>query len=61
LSVFELQKLDLKLHKMNSIRSVQGSLAIEGNTLNEEQISAILGGKKVIAPPSKILEVKKCY
>ncbi len=35
---------------------MHGSLAIEGNTLSEEQITAILDGKRVLAPPRDILE-----
>jgi Fic family protein len=31
----------LKLRKANRIRTIQGSLAIEGNTLSTEQITAI--------------------
>ncbi len=37
----------LRLRRINKIKTVQGSLAIEGNTLNEEQISALLDGKVV--------------
>lgn len=46
----------LRLRRINRIRTVAGSLAIEGNTLNEEQITAILEGKRVIAPPREIQE-----
>jgi len=49
---------ELKLRKANRIRTIQGSLAIEGNTLSEEQITAILNGKPVIAPPKEIQEVR---
>ena len=35
----------LRLRRINRIRTIQGSLAIEGNTLSEEQITAILDGK----------------
>ena len=49
---------DLRLRRINRIRTIQGSLAIEGNTLNEQQITAILDGKTVIAPPREIREVK---
>ncbi|ACL03774.1 filamentation induced by cAMP protein Fic [Desulfatibacillum aliphaticivorans] len=49
---------DLKLRKLNQVKTIQGSLAIEGNTLNEEQVSAIFEGKRVLAPPKDILEVK---
>ena len=48
----------LRLRRINRVRTIQGSLAIEGNTLSEEQITAILEGKKVIAPPREIQEVR---
>jgi len=49
---------DLRLRRVNRIRTIQGSLAIEGNTLSEQQITAILDGKVVIAPPREVQEVK---
>jgi Fic family protein len=48
----------LRLRRANRIRTVQGSLAIEGNTLSEAQITAILDGKRIIAPPKEVLEVQ---
>lgn len=48
----------LRLRRINRIRTIRGSLAIEGNTLSEEQITAILAGKRVIAPPREIQEVR---
>ena len=48
----------LKLRKANRIQTIQGSLAIEGNTLSTEQITAILNGKPVIAPPKEVQEVR---
>lgn len=48
----------LRLRRINRVRTIRGSLAIEGNTLNEEQITAILDGKRVIAPPREIQEVR---
>lgn len=48
----------LRLRRSNRIRTIQGSLAIEGNTLTEEQITAILEGRRVIAPPREVLEVQ---
>lgn len=48
----------LRLRRVNRIRTIQGSLAIEGNTLSEAQITAILDGKQVIAPPKEIQEVR---
>lgn len=49
---------DLRLRRINRIRTIRGSLAIEGNTLSETQITAILDGKMVIAPPREIQEVR---
>lgn len=48
----------LLLRRINRIRTIQGSLAIEGNTLSEEQITAILDGKRIIAPPREVQEVR---
>lgn len=48
----------LMLRKANRIQTIQGSLAIEGNTLSTEQITAILNGKPIIAPPKEVQEVR---
>ena len=48
----------LRLRRINRIRTIQGSLAIEGNTLSEAQITAILNGRRVIAPPREVQEVR---
>ncbi|MCK4563142.1 MAG: Fic family protein [Verrucomicrobia bacterium] len=49
---------DLRLRRIHRIQTIHGSLAIEGNTLSEEQISTILDGKPVIAPPREVQEVR---
>ena len=49
---------DLRLRRINRIRTIRGSLAIEGNTLSEGQIAAILDGKPVIAPLREVQEVR---
>jgi len=49
---------NLRLRRVNRIRTIQGSLAIEGNTLTEQQITAILDGKRVMAPPKDVLEAR---
>ena len=49
---------DLHLRRINRIRTIQGSLAIEGNILSEEQISTILDGKPVVAPLRDIQEAR---
>lgn len=48
----------LRLRRENRIRTIRGSLAIEGNTLTEDQITAILEGKRVLAPAKEIQEVR---
>ncbi len=58
LAVLAEQSRALRLRRVNRIRTVHGSLAIEGNTLSEAQITAILDGKRVIAPPREVLEAK---
>lgn len=47
-----------ELRKKNRIKTIQSSLEIEGNTLTEEQITALLENKRVIAPKKDILEVQ---
>ena len=47
-----------RLSRSNRIRAVTGTLAIEGNTLSEAQIAAILDGKWVIAPPREVQEAR---
>lgn len=49
------------LRRANRIRTIQGSLAIEQNTLSIEQVTAVLNGKQVLAPPKDIAEVKNAY
>ncbi len=55
---YQLLTGNLKLRRQNKIKTVMSSLAIEGNTLNEDQISDIIDGKSVLGPPREILEVK---
>ena len=49
------------LRRTNRIRTVHGSLAIEQNTLSLEQVTAVINGKHVLAPPRDIAEVKNAY
>ena len=49
------------LRRSNRIRTIHGSLAIEQNTLSLEQVTAVLDGKQVLAPPKDIAEVKNAY
>lgn len=49
------------LRRRNRIQTIYSSLAIEQNTLSMEQVTAVLNGKHVIAPPREITEVKNAY
>jgi len=53
-----LYKPPTELRKKNRIKTIQSSLEIEGNTLTEEQITALLNDKRVIAPQKDIVEVQ---
>lgn len=48
----------VRLRKINHVRTIRGTTAIEGNTLTEEQITAILAGKRVAGSSREIAEVK---
>jgi Fic family protein len=50
--------MNLRLRRINRIRTITGSLAIEGNTLSEAQITALLDGKPVLAPPRELQEAR---
>jgi Fic family protein len=45
------------LRKRNRIRTIQASLAIEGNTLSIDQVTAIVENKRVLGPAKDIREV----
>ena len=46
-----------QLRKQNRIKTIAGTLAIEGNTLSLEQITAIIEGKHILGEPKEIAEV----
>ena len=46
-----------KLRKQNKIKTIHSSLKIEGNTLTEEQITALLENKRVLGSKKDVLEV----
>jgi Fic family protein len=52
-----LNKQSPQLRKQNKIKTVHSSLSIEGNTLTEDQVSAILENKRVVGPKKDIIEV----
>lgn len=49
------------LRRTNRINTIYSSLAIEQNTLSIDQVTAVIAGKRVIAPPKDIAEVKNAY
>jgi len=49
------------LRRSNRIKTIYGSLAIEQNTLTIGQVTAVLEGKRVLAPPKDIAEVRNAF
>lgn len=49
---------NLRLHRVNRIQTILGTLAIEGNTLSAEQVTAVLEGKPIVAPLNEVQEVR---
>jgi len=47
-----------QLRKENRIKTITGTLAIEGSTLTEDQVSAVLDGKPVLASVRELAEVQ---
>ncbi len=54
---YYLDKPSPNLRKQNKIKTIHSSLKIEGNTLSEKQITALLENKRVIGPKEDISEV----
>jgi Fic family protein len=52
-----LDKPSPKLRKENRIKTIHSSLSIEGNTLTEEQITALIENKRIIGPEKDVNEV----
>ena len=52
------QEDTLRLRRANRIKTIHSSLAIEGNTLSEGEVQAVLEGKTVVAPLKEIQEVR---
>ena len=57
-SALFLHKPPAELRKRNRIKTIQSTLEIEGNTLSEEKITAILENKRVTGKGNEIAEVK---
>lgn len=50
--------LSPQLRKTNKIKTITGTLQIEGNSLTEAQVSAILDGKRVLGSALELAEVQ---
>lgn len=50
--------LSPRLRRTQRIRTLHATLAIEANSLSVEQITALLDGKRVIAPPRDVQEAR---
>ena len=48
----------VQLRKINRMKTIHGTLAIEGNSLSEEQVTALIEGKSVVAPLREVQEVR---
>lgn len=57
-NIKEVAEHELRLRKVNRIKTIHSSLAIEGNNLTEGQVADIINGKSVVAPIHEIQEVK---
>ena len=53
-----LVKPEARLRRQNRIKTIHSSLSIEGNTLNIENVTALLDNHKVIGPEKDIIEVQ---
>ena len=60
-SVTDKISMNPTLRRTNRIQTIYSSLAIEQNTLDIEPVTAVLSGKRVIAPPKDIAEVQNAY
>ena len=61
ISVYEGLTTNPKLRRENRIRTIHSSLAIEQNTLTIDQVTDVINGKRVLAPPADIKEVQNAY
>ena len=61
LSAYEGLTTNPILRRENRIKTIHSSLAIEQNTLSIGQVTDIIDGKRVLAPPAEIKEVQNAY
>lgn len=49
------------LRRVNRLKSIQSSLAIEGNSLTLDEVTAVIDGMEVDGPKREIKEIKNAY
>ena len=54
-------KRDFQLHRNNRVRTIHASLAIEGNSLSLNDVTAVIEGKRIAGKQEDIKEVKNAY
>ena len=54
-------KRNIQLHRENRIRTIYSSLAIEGNSLSLDEVTAVIQGKIVAGKQEDVKEVKNAY
>ena len=52
---------NIRLHRENRLRTIQSSLAIEGNSLSLGEVTAVLEGKVVAGKQEDVKEVRNAY
>jgi len=55
---FNESHLAMRLRRISQIKTITGTLQIEGNTLSEQQVTALMEGKRVLGTMREIAEVK---
>lgn len=50
-----------QVRKINQLRTVHSSTWIEGNTLTFDEVTAVIDGKRVVAPEREVLEVRQTF
>lgn len=54
-------KRDIRLHRQNRVRTIHSSLAIEGNSLSLDEVTAVIEGKLIAGRQEEVKEVKNAY
>lgn len=49
------------LRRAQRVRTIQASLAIENNSLTVDQVTAVIAGKRILAPPRDVQEVRNAF